>query len=137
MTRYLGIDYGSKKIGLALSDEEGKFAFPHGVYKNDRQFIESLVTLINKEAVHTAVVGESLTYEGRENEIMQSVKNFVATLQKRIPSLSITLQDERYTSAHAGRQFETKEKTRKQIVKKDLDASAAALILQSYLDTTN
>jgi len=135
MTRYLGIDYGKKKIGLALSDEDGEFAFPHGVYKNDRDFIEHLITLVNKESVHTAVLGESQNYAGDDNLIMEDIRNFITRLQKRIPALAVELQDERLTSQQAARQFESKVKSRKPKTAPVLDASAAALILQIYLDS--
>ena len=59
--RYLGVDYGSKKIGLALSDESGTMGFPHSIVPNTPRLVEELCALIAKENIGAVVIGESRT----------------------------------------------------------------------------
>ncbi len=121
--RYLGIDYGSKRVGLALSDESGKMAFPHSVLQNDNELLENLVSLIEEKKVEGIVIGHSLNREGDENVIHEAVKELIGDLTLRV-GLPIHLEPEQYSTQEA-----------KQIQgKNDLtDASAAAIILNSYL----
>lgn len=121
--RYLGIDYGSKKVGLALSDESGQMAFPHSVLINNGELVENLVSLIAEKKVEEIVIGHSLNREGSENVIHGAVKELMGDLTLRT-GLPIHLEPEQYSTQEA-----------KQIQgKNDLtDASAAAIILNSYL----
>lgn len=122
--RFLGIDYGTKRIGLALSDEEGGMAFPHSVIPNDDDFVKTLVGMIKKEQVGAIVLGESKDFEQKENPIMEEIHRLKDVLEKE-KGLSVYLEPEFFTSAEARRLQGKHEKT---------DASAAAIILQSYLD---
>ena len=117
--RYLGIDYGEKRIGLALSDEEGRIAFPHGTASR----FEEVVEAVYRERVGAVVIGLPLTLSGEASEETASARSFAARLGKAV-QLPIAFEDERFTSKIAERHT-PKEKA---------DASAAALILQSYLD---
>ena len=121
--RYLGIDYGSKKVGLALSDESGHMAFPHSVLINNSELVENLVSLIEEKKVEEIVIGHSLNREGSENAIHVAVKELIGDLTLKV-GLPIHLEPEQYSTQEA-----------KQIQgKNDLtDASAAAIILNSYL----
>lgn len=118
--RYLGIDYGEKRIGLALSDEGGRLAFPHGVASR----FEEVVEAIRREGVGVVVIGLPFTLSGEALAEAEAVRSFAARLGKAV-QLPIAFEDERFTSKIAERHT-PKEKA---------DASAAALILQSYLDT--
>ena len=80
MGKFLGIDYGSKRIGLALSDEEGKVAFPKTILENNSQLVEKLASFIKENDVLGIVMGESLTSTGAENEIMADVRKFAGRL---------------------------------------------------------
>ncbi len=121
--RYLGIDFGSKKIGLALSDETGSMAFPHSVIKSDAQFLKTIVTLIEKEGVGEVVIGHSLGRDGKPNNIHSQVEELVTdiTLHTGVP---VHLQPEHYTTQEALLWQDKNELT---------DASAAAIILNSFL----
>ena len=121
--RYVGVDYGSKKIGLALSDETGSMAFPHSVVPNDASFFEILDGLIEREQVGEMVVGHSLDREGQDNKIQAAINEFVTdvTLRYGIP---VHLESELYSSREAER-IQGKGDL--------LDAAAAAIILNSYL----
>ena len=69
--RYLGVDYGSKKIGLALSDEGGTMGFPHTIISNTPRLIDELCALIAKENIGAVVIGESRNLAGGDNAIVK------------------------------------------------------------------
>ncbi|MFA5888897.1 MAG: RuvX/YqgF family protein [Candidatus Paceibacterota bacterium] len=124
--KYLGIDYGSKRIGLAVSDEAGSFAFPLKVLSNSENLIKELVEICRENNVEGVVVGESKDYLQKDNEIMDEILPFVEDL-KNVLNLPIYMHPEFLTSQEAERLQG----------KNDMhDASAAALILKSYLDSS-
>lgn len=120
--RLLGIDYGTHKIGLALSQEG--IATPHAVLANTPACAREIVRIAEKEGVTGIVVGKSVDLRRRENPVMRDIKHFVAEL-KRATDLPIHFEDEVYT---------TKAAERIQGRHAKIDASAAALILQSFID---
>ena len=122
--RYLGIDYGSKRVGLAISDEAGEFAFAHSVLQNNVELLPEIKKIIAEKDVEVVVLGESKNYKGEENVIMKAIKEFKVELEK-VTGLPVYLEPEFMTSAEAER-IQGKNKMH--------DASAAALILKSYLD---
>lgn len=121
--KVLGIDYGTKKIGLALSDESGTFAFPHSTIENNDKALDRIIAIILGSLVEKIVVGESLDYKGENNPIMDDVYAFADRLEKQT-GIEVFFEPEFLTTTQAG-----KEQGRRD----NLDASAAALILQSYL----
>lgn len=135
--KYLGIDYGKKRVGLAVSDEGGKLAFPHSVLTNNARSInsgqakllESVIEIVKKEGVEAIVMGESKNFQNEKNEIMKEIEEFKKELENKIKiireNFQIYLEPEFLTSIQA-----------KQITGENEmhDASAAAIILQSYLD---
>ncbi len=120
----MGIDFGMKRVGVALSDENASFAFPHSVMKNDAALFNNIVTLAERENVDIIVLGESRDYTGKPNPIMEHINRFKEQLEKE-GNMHVVLELEFLTSAEAER-IQGKTET--------LDASAAALILKSYLD---
>jgi len=124
--RHLGIDYGTKKIGLALSDEAGDFAFPHSVIPADTRALSTVVALCTKESVGTIVVGRSRSYTNEENPVMHEARRFAEQLHSET-ALPIMYEDEVLTTQEAMRDMGKSEET---------DASAAAIILRSYLART-
>ncbi len=121
--RLLGIDYGTKRVGIALTDEGGRMAFPHSVFPNDRNLINEIGRICQIGKVDKIILGQSLNYKMQPNEIMRQVDDLKNQLEKglRIP---VEYENEFLTSAQAARLQNSRK----------LDASAAALILQSYLD---
>ncbi|OHA08963.1 MAG: hypothetical protein A3B37_02960 [Candidatus Sungbacteria bacterium RIFCSPLOWO2_01_FULL_59_16] len=120
--RYLGIDYGQKRIGLALSDPEGRMAFPRATV----QTLGEVAAVLQAAGARRIVVGLPLDARGRFGPPAKAVLRFVADLREKV-QLPIALENELLTSALA-RRHTRREKA---------DASAAALILQSYLDRKN
>ena len=130
--RYLGVDYGSTKVGLALSDEAGTMGFPRAIVQNTPRLVEELCALIAKENVGTVVIGESRTLAGGENPIASAARTFGSALAAS-SGVPVCYESEVLTSAEARRQHEPMEKTRAPKARVNVDASAAALILTSYL----
>ncbi len=140
--RHLGIDYGTKKIGLALSDETGTMGFPHLVVPNTPKAVEHICAIIAKEDVRALVVGNSLDYAGKENPAAKGAKQLGEEVAARC-GVPVFYEWEGLTSAQARRAPATAEggsafggkerKTRAPKRREAVDASAAALILTSYL----
>ena len=144
--RYLGLDYGTKRIGVALSDEKGKMAFAYGVIANrgTEKVSAEIKKICAENSVGKIVLGKSLNYKGELNPIMAEIEPFKTVLEKET-SLPVIYENETLTSAEARRPLEglrkrpavlskrkSPEKEKKAGMK--VDASAAALILRNYLD---
>jgi len=124
--RYLGIDFGEKRVGIAMSDEDGKIAFPSVVLVNDSSLMKNIVDLCMKNGIEMVVMGESRDYKGQINTIMWKIQGFKKQLETI--GFKVVFEPEFMTSVQAS-----------QITgeNKMLDASAAAIILQSYLNKIN
>jgi putative Holliday junction resolvase len=124
--RYLGIDFGEKRVGIAISDEDGKIAFPSVVLVNDNSLMKNIVDLCMKNGIEMVVMGESRDYKGQINTIMWKIQGFKKQLETI--GFKVVFEPEFMTSVQAS-----------QITgeNKMLDASAAAIILQSYLNKIN
>lgn len=123
--RYLGIDYGTGKVGLALSDEAGSMGFPHGVVQNDSRLVAALLALIARENVGAVVIGESRTLAGGENPVAARARELGDSLAAA--GITVLYEPEMLTTQEARR---APDGTRGA---GEVDASAAALILTSYL----
>ena len=139
--RYLGIDYGSKRVGLSLSDEEGKMAFPYKILQNNLELVDTIHNICGTEEISAIVLGESNDLSGKPNKIMGSIEEFKRNLECEL-DLPIYFQKEFMTSVFA-RGNEGKialSATRRRggkMISSRVDSSAAALILQRYLDKKN
>ncbi|MFA7302408.1 MAG: Holliday junction resolvase RuvX [Candidatus Paceibacterota bacterium] len=130
--RYLGIDYGSRRVGVALSDEAGTMGFPHAILTNTPRLIDEVCVLVARENVGAIVVGESRNLSGEDNPIAQHARAFGEALGER-SGMPVFFESEVFTSEEA-RQAPAKEmKTRSPKSREAIDDSAAALILTSYL----
>ena len=78
--RYLGIDYGSKRIGLALTDDKGMMAFPHSVIPSDGDVQKHIESLVAKEGVTEIVIGHSLNREGLPNKVHEKAEELMLKL---------------------------------------------------------
>lgn len=121
--RYLGIDYGEKRVGLAVSDEAESFAFPRVVLKNDKKLFAALGDFIKKEKIGAVVIGLPLNFKGEETAQSQTTRGFSRRLEKEL-AIPIFFENEILTT-----------KTARQIQGDvlSLDASSASLILESFL----
>lgn len=128
--KILGIDYGTKRIGIALSDEHASFAMPKTILENNTKLLFSIGIIIEEEHIEKIVVGDP-----GANSIADDVKYFVAKLEKEF-NLPVVLEKEFMTSMHVSQAAGKKPIARqtKQERGEKRDDSAAALILQRYLD---
>ncbi len=129
--KYLGIDYGTKRIGVAQSDESGMIAFPLATVTAGPQAAHEVAQLALDNRIEKIVIGESKNFAGEPNAVMGEIEQFKAALIEAT-KLPVEYEPEFMTSAQAARQGLDKRGEGNK--KEDLDASAAALILQSYLD---
>ena len=129
--RYLGIDFGSKRVGLALSDESGSMGFPHAVVPNDGRLIDYVRDLIKRKEVNIVVMGDSKDFAGNDNPIRAKAKAFALELE-RTASVETVWEPEMLTTQEARRDPEGI-RIVGQDAREAVDASAAALILTSYL----
>lgn len=127
--RYLGIDYGTKKAGLALSDEAGNMGFPHAVLPVTPAFLDEIVALIKDKEVGVVVIGESRDFSGAENPIAASARALADAIRERT-GLPVEYEPEMLTTQEA-RRFPDGTRMGGS---PDVDSSAAALILTSYLE---
>jgi putative Holliday junction resolvase len=131
--KYLGIDYGTKRIGLATSDTGGSLAFPLTTIKAGPRALGEIVAIIKKEGVEAVVMGESRNFKGEPNAVMENIEQFKKDLEE-LAGLPVAYEAEFLTSAGAARQFEGDFGRKDKPSQEKLDASAAAMILQSFLD---
>ena len=139
--RFLGIDYGMKRIGIAISDENSKLAFPKEIVLNDANTFKKIGEIIKKENVKEIVVGESVDFKGQLNMLSARIDIFIGELETRF-KIPVRKQKEFLTSVEARNSTNTKKDLNrpqshskiKQIKSGRIDAGAAALILQRYLD---
>lgn len=125
--RYLGIDYGTKRIGLAISDEGGTIAFPYSILENSKDSLGEIKTICAHESVEKIVIGESVDYKGEPNIVKKEIDKFIIALKKLV---DIPIKEEReFMSTQQARFYQMK--------RKRVDDSAAAIILQSFLDRKN
>lgn len=132
--RYLGIDYGRKRIGLALSDEGEVLASPLPIYEQKRPgtalpFIGSLIT---QHEIGKVVVGLPKNMDGSLGPMAQEVIRFASELRE-LTAVPVIMADERKTTADAEQILIAADRSRKKR-RKVQDSVAAVLILQRYLD---
>lgn len=135
LPRYLAIDIGSKRIGVAVSDELGLTAQPVLTLerrRNPREDLRSLARLCRRFAVTGIVVGNPLALDGAVSPQAEKVQSFAAELGE-LSGLPIHLWDERLTT-HEAHQILYESGRPRQSHKQVVDQVAATLILQSFLD---
>lgn len=145
--KYLGVDYGEKKIGLAKSDSLGQMAFPLAILKNDENFEKKFFEILEDEKIEKIIFGKSLNYNMEENLIHKKLEKFLVKISSQLKEKKIDwdFENEVMTSMEARRgqvknerRVRKNERIEKKInSKKEIDDSAAALILKSYLDKKN
>jgi len=122
--KYIGIDYGTKRIGLAIGNDSEYMAFPREVVETNKKSMEYIADYIKKEQVDAIVMGESLDLDGNKNPLMQNIEKFVAEIGA-LTGLSVYYEPE-YFSSHQAQHIQGKNDM--------LDASSASIILGSFLN---
>ena len=134
MERIIGIDYGRKRVGVAVSDPLGIFASALDTIPAAK-IIDYLKNYTQNNKVSRFVVGYPMNLNGRPAECAQYVDIFLKHLKKQFPDIPVTLEDERFTSQLAMKAMIAggmKKSDRRE--KENVDKISAAIILQSYMD---
>jgi len=130
--RILSIDYGKKRIGIALSDPLFTFAYSFKTLINDKNLWKNIAEIVNEKKVVKVILG--LPNKERNKELVEKILKFKNEIEKRF-KLEVITWDEEYTSAIAQeRIIESVTKRKKRRDKGLIDRNSAAVILQEYLD---
>lgn len=127
--KYLGIDFGSKKVGYAQSDDEGRMAFPLMISPNDSSLLGDTLELIREMKFGAVVIGESVNQNGKPNKIAKDARAFGAQIENAI-DVKLVFEKEWYSTVEARKQPGNEDNH-------EVDDQAAAIVLQRYLDKIN
>jgi putative Holliday junction resolvase len=136
--RILAIDYGTKRIGIAISDELRMLASPRGIIENTPGFISRIVSMAQSENVRTVILGIPRTLGNTESVMTSEVLKFRDKLATALSPLGIQLEsrDERLTSVMANFNISQRGLPKGKREEKSLrDEEAARILLQEYLDS--
>ncbi len=134
MNRIIGIDFGRKRTGLAVSDPTMVFASALDTI-HSANIIDYIKNYAQNETIIRFVVGYPMNLDGALSEAARDVDAFLNLLRKKFPDIPVTLEDERFTSVLAHRAMidgGMKKMARRE--KEAVDKISASIILQSYLD---
>ena len=134
MSKYIGIDYGQKKIGLSVTDDNKVFAFPLETVKNI-DFFDFIFDFTKENNVEKFIVGKPIRMSGENSEIESEIIKFIKKLEKKFPNIPIVRFDERFTSKIANKSIllagaKKKFRSNKEIV----DKISATIILRDFLE---
>ncbi len=122
--KLMAIDYGSKRVGIASTDDSGYFSLPRMVLDNDKDLLSKILKFKDDEKIGKIIIGKSTNFSGQNNPIQKDIDKFKDELEKC--GAEVLLHTEILTTVEA-RQIQGQTQM--------TDASAAALILKSFLDT--
>ncbi len=125
--KYLGIDFGTKRIGLAVSDDAGRVAFPHAVIPNDHTTYDAIKRIGTEKNISHIVLGESKAATGEDNAVMADIRICKSMLEQL--GFTVHYMSESLSSIEAARVQGNN------MPPQLLDAAAAAIILQRFLET--
>lgn len=137
--KYLALDFGVKRIGVAISDEHKLIAFPRDYFTNEKNVFEKIIDLVIKEKVSKIIIGLPLNFKSKETDITKKAKDFGNKLNLLIKlkklNIEIIFFDERFTSSIAQNKMINSDYSKKNRREKGiLDSLSAQIILQDYLD---
>lgn len=121
--KLMSLDFGEKRVGVASTDESGQFALPRMVLPNDSLLLEKIIAFKDEEGIDKIIMGQSDNLKGEPNLIMDAANKFRSELESR--GVEVEMHPELFTTMEA-RQIQGQTSM--------TDASAAALILKSYID---
>ena len=136
LTKYIGIDYGKKRTGISISDYDKIISFPLETVETPN-LLNFLKDLTKKEKIEKIIIGKPLKLNNKIHALENEIVDFIESINKSFPNISIHRVDERFTSKISNKilnQLETKKKIR--MDKSIIDKISASLILESYLIKT-
>lgn len=135
LKRTLAIDYGTKRVGLALTDPLLTFAYPFETLTNDKNLWKQLKHIMDEKGINKIILGYPIREDGKESILIREINKFKEKLEKLF-KVDIILWDEIYTSRIAEKRIlETRTKKKDRRDKRLIDSNAAAIMLQEYLDS--
>ena len=135
-TKYIGIDYGKKRTGISISDYDKIISFPLETVETTN-LLNFLKDLTKKEKIEKIIIGKPLKLNNKIHALENEIVDFIESINKSFPNISIHRVDERFTSKISNKiinQLEAKKKIR--MDKSIIDKISASLILESYLIKT-
>ena len=134
MSKYIGIDYGQKKIGLSVSDDDKVFAFPLETVKKI-DFFDFIIDFTKKNNVEKFIVGKPIRMSGENSQIESEIIKFIKNLEKKFPEIPIIRFDERFTSKIATKYILSAGVKKKFRLNKEIvDKISATIILRDFLE---
>jgi putative holliday junction resolvase len=131
--RIMAIDYGEKRVGIALSDPMQIFSKPFRVLRNDKDIFENLKKIIREQNIQKIVLGLPVHPDGNESAKTAEVRQFAEQIQTQITT-PLSFFDERYTTQDA-RKILIEEGCSVEDSKEKIDMYAASVILRNYLES--
>lgn len=125
LPRLMAIDYGEKRVGIASTDDSGHFALPRMVIENDGTLLSKILRFKEENNIEKIIIGESKNFKGEANPIQEKIEKFRNELEEL--GVKTFFHPEIMTTTEARRLQGQTDMT---------DASAAALILKSYIDSS-
>lgn len=136
MSKILGVDFGLKRTGIAITDDLCIISSPLKVVDSNI-LMQYLTGLIHDEDISTIVLGYPTRLDGSDSHVTENVRLLKTELEKNFQNINVVFQDERFTSAESRRVIHTIGKKKQQKDKGIIDKVSAAIILQDYLETLN
>jgi putative holliday junction resolvase len=134
MARMIGVDLGSRRVGIALSDDKGKVATPYATLQrtSDELDAKAIAEIAALEGAKTIVLGLPLSLDGSKGDAAMVTEGFAEKLKSE--GLKVKMYDERLTTVEAAKKLKTRGMKSKQ-ARGVIDKMAAAVLLQSFLDS--
>ena len=134
MSKYIGIDYGQKKIGLSITDDDKIFAFPLETVKRI-DFFDFITKFLKENDVEKFIVGKPTRMSGESSKIEIEIIEFIKKLEKKFPKILIVRYDERFTSKIATKSILSSGAKKKMRLNKEIvDKISATIILRDFLE---
>jgi len=134
MSKYIGIDYGQKKIGLSVTDDDKVFAFPLETVKKI-DFFDFIIDFTKKNNVEKFIVGKPIRMSGENSQIESEIIKFIKNLERKFPEIPIIRFDERFTSKIATKSILSAGVKKKIRLNKEIvDKISATIILRDFLE---
>jgi putative Holliday junction resolvase len=134
MSKFIGIDYGQKKIGLSITDDDKIFAFPLETVKRI-DFFDFITKFLKENDVEKFIVGKPTRMSGESSEIETEIIEFIKKLEKKFTKIPIVRYDERFTSKIATKSILSSGAKKKMRLNKEIvDKISATIILRDFLE---
>jgi len=134
MARLLGLDPGTRRCGVAISDSAQTMAFPRPALVNDDSLLTSLAQVVDDEAVSSIVIGRPVALSGNETSSTVFADEVFSAVTARFADLDVVQFDERLTTRQAQRSL-TSAGVKTKDHRERIDSAAAVVMLQHYLDS--